>query len=174
MGYKIRNNIIFQDNKSSITLEKYGRASGSKRTKHIKVRYFFIKDMIEQGEVEVQHCPTHEMWSDVLTNPKQGKEFLLMRSKLMGCEDTVDERSDTSKAGENISVTRDRAILRSPRGCVGGNIHTVRKNIHTIRKLRRRTGRLHVEGVRESSRRRMLEPNQRFMLATWGEERDRP
>jgi hypothetical protein len=39
--------MIYQDNVSSIQLEKNGRASSSKCTKYIKVRYFFIKDVIE-------------------------------------------------------------------------------------------------------------------------------
>ena len=36
-GYKIVDNIMYQDNKSSILLEKNGKASGSKRTKHINI-----------------------------------------------------------------------------------------------------------------------------------------
>jgi hypothetical protein len=44
-GYTINNNILFQDNKSSILLEKNGKALSSKRTKHINmIRYFFITD----------------------------------------------------------------------------------------------------------------------------------
>ena len=37
-GYKVSENIIFQDNKSTLILEKNGKASSSKRTKHIRVR----------------------------------------------------------------------------------------------------------------------------------------
>lgn len=39
-GYEIKQNIIYQDNKSAILLEMNGKGSSSKRTKHIKVRYF--------------------------------------------------------------------------------------------------------------------------------------
>ncbi len=35
---------IFQDNMSALSLEKNGRVSSSKRTKHIKAKYFLIKD----------------------------------------------------------------------------------------------------------------------------------
>jgi hypothetical protein len=41
-GYGVKDNVLFQDNKSSILLEKNGKASRSKRTKHINIRYFFI------------------------------------------------------------------------------------------------------------------------------------
>ena len=50
-GYKVNDNIIFQDNKSSMLLERNGKASSGKRTKHINVRYFFITDRISKGEV---------------------------------------------------------------------------------------------------------------------------
>ena len=44
------------------------------RMKHIKVRYFSIKDQIEKGEVEVKYCPTEKMWSDILTKPLKRKK----------------------------------------------------------------------------------------------------
>jgi hypothetical protein len=43
-GYGVKDNVLFQDNKSSIHLEKNGKASSIKRTKHINIRYFFITD----------------------------------------------------------------------------------------------------------------------------------
>jgi hypothetical protein len=41
-GYSIEQNILFQDNQSTMRLEVNGSFSSSKRTKHIKCRYFFI------------------------------------------------------------------------------------------------------------------------------------
>ena len=71
-GYSIEHNITFEVNLSTINLAVNGTLSSSKRTKHIKARYFFIKDKIEEGEVEIRYCPTEKMWSDVLNKPKQG------------------------------------------------------------------------------------------------------
>jgi hypothetical protein len=42
-GYTINENIIFQDNMSTLSLKKNGHTSSSKRTKHIKAKYFFIQ-----------------------------------------------------------------------------------------------------------------------------------
>ncbi len=39
-GIKVTDNILHQDNKSAILLETNGRASSSKRTKHIKIWYY--------------------------------------------------------------------------------------------------------------------------------------
>lgn len=41
-GYKVEHNIVFQDNKSDILLEKNGKGSTSKRTRQIKERYFYM------------------------------------------------------------------------------------------------------------------------------------
>jgi hypothetical protein len=41
-GFKIVDDVLYQDNKSSILLETNGRGSSGKRTRHIVVRYFFI------------------------------------------------------------------------------------------------------------------------------------
>ena len=72
----MKQTLINQDNKSSILLEKNGKVSSSKHTKHINMQYFFITDRINKGEVLVQYCPMDEMVSDFHTKPLQGKKFL--------------------------------------------------------------------------------------------------
>ncbi len=76
--------LLYQDNMSAILLETNGRASSSKRTKHIKVKYFFIKDKVDQGEITIEHCPTEQMWTDINTKPKQGLVFRVFRGHVMG------------------------------------------------------------------------------------------
>ena len=83
-------NIICQYNKLTIILEKNGRISSSKITKHIKAKKI-IKDKIEKGDIEVEHCPTEMMWSYILNKPKQGKYFHIFRGELMN----VPEESET-------------------------------------------------------------------------------
>ena len=51
---------MYQDNKSDIFLEMNGKMSRSKRIKHIKVRFFFIKDVIACGDLSVDYCPTDQ------------------------------------------------------------------------------------------------------------------
>ena len=82
-GYKITDNILYQDNKSSILLEKNGKLSSGKRTKHINIRYFFVTDRIQSGEVQVDYCPTGEMIAGFFTKPLQGKLFRTFRSLIL-------------------------------------------------------------------------------------------
>jgi hypothetical protein len=82
-GYRVRENIVYQDNKSAILLEKHGRASSSKRTRHINIRYFFVKDRINNEEVTVEFCPTEHMLADYFTKPLQGSLFKTFRNRIM-------------------------------------------------------------------------------------------
>jgi len=59
--------IIHQDNQSAMLLEKHGKSSRSKRTRHMDVRYYYINDYIAVKEVEVKYCPTGEMLADFFT-----------------------------------------------------------------------------------------------------------
>jgi hypothetical protein len=52
-GYGVKHNVVLQDNKSSILLEKNGKASSSKPMKHINIRYLFITDRVKKEEVSV-------------------------------------------------------------------------------------------------------------------------
>jgi hypothetical protein len=83
-GYGVKASILNQDNLSAILLKKNGRASISKRTKHINVRYFFIKDGIASGEITVEHCPATEMLGDHFTKPLQGMMFRKFKVEIQG------------------------------------------------------------------------------------------
>ena len=87
-GYKITDNIVYQDNRSAILLEKNGMASSSKRTKHLNVRFFFVTDRIKKQELEVGWCPTEEMTGDFGTKPLQGALFRKFRDLIMGVKPT--------------------------------------------------------------------------------------
>jgi hypothetical protein len=83
-GYDSKDTIIYQDNKSTMIWMKNGRQSLGKRAKHINVRYFFVKDRIDKGEIKIQHCPTDDMIADFFTKPLQGHKFQKFRDMIMG------------------------------------------------------------------------------------------
>jgi hypothetical protein len=76
---------------SSFLLEKNGRMSSSKRTKHIKAKYFLIKDYYNSGEIDLRYCPTDVMWANVLNKPLQGQKFRDMRAFLQNCPRDYDD-----------------------------------------------------------------------------------
>ena len=68
-GLVVRSSVLHQDNKSAILLEKNGKASSSKRTRHINIRYFFVTDQVSKGNLAIEHCPTDQMIADYFTKP---------------------------------------------------------------------------------------------------------
>jgi hypothetical protein len=113
-GYDIDEYIIFQDNMSALSLEKNGRISSSKRTKHIKAKYFLIKDYYDAGEIDVKFCPTDEMWADILTKPLQGQKFRDMRAFLQNCPRDYDDDAE-------LKISMKPQDVASSRECVDGH-----------------------------------------------------
>jgi hypothetical protein len=83
-GYPIDENILYQDNQSAILLEKNGKRSSTKRTRALNIRYFFLTDEVEKGNLIIKHCPTDEMVGDFFTKPLTGEKFSKFRDIIMG------------------------------------------------------------------------------------------
>ena len=89
-GHMIQDNVIYQDNQSAIRLEKNGKRSSSKRTRHINIRYYFITDRIMKQEASVEFCPTFDMIGDYLTKALQGSQFHQFHNIVLGIhEDNI-------------------------------------------------------------------------------------
>ncbi|CAJ1929296.1 unnamed protein product [Cylindrotheca closterium] len=86
-GFLIEKNILYQDNKSAILLEENGRKSAGKRSRAIIIRYFFITDQVEKGNVKTKYCPTDNMIVDFMTKPLQGEKFCKFRDLILGPQD---------------------------------------------------------------------------------------
>ena len=85
-GFKVNENIVYQDNQSAILMERNGKYLCGNKTCHIDMRYFFITDGIEQKEVSVKYCPKEEMNREYFTKLLQGALFCQYRTKIMNLE----------------------------------------------------------------------------------------
>ena len=82
-GLEMSPAIIYQDNQSTIFLANKGRST-SERSRHIKIRCFFVQHYIEAGEIKLQYLPTWQMVADVLTKPPHGALFKIFADQLTG------------------------------------------------------------------------------------------
>ena len=101
-GYTIQKNVVHQDNQSAMKLEINGRRSCGQKSRHIDIRYFFLKDKIQKGEIKVEYCPTEEMVADFLTKPLQGALFNKMKDVIMGRITIETFRNLTSVSKERV------------------------------------------------------------------------
>lgn len=91
-GYDL-NTEIKEDNRSTMFLMKNGRLSSGKRTKHLDIRYFYVKDLIDRGVIKLSHCISEEMIADFFTKPIQGKKFSIMRDIMLNNQTPGEHRS---------------------------------------------------------------------------------
>jgi hypothetical protein len=115
-GYNVDECILNLDNMSAMLLETNGKQSSSKRTKHIRVRYFFIKERVSNGDITLKHYPTGEMLADHFTKPLQGALFRKFRAEIQGIPLNINEAElgwDREERCEN-TVSADP----SPQECV--------------------------------------------------------
>ncbi len=89
-GFKVVDNIVYQDNQSAILLERNGRASSSKQTMHIEIRYYFATDRIAKKDLSNEWCSTSKMLADFMMKPLQGKVFMKLRDVIMGSKLMMD------------------------------------------------------------------------------------
>lgn len=104
-GVAVVDTVLYQDNKSSMLLEKNGRASSGKRTRHIDIRFYFVADRVASGDLRIEHCPTEEMVADYFTKPLQGALFYRMRDHIMNIDPSSSYHS---------SRTSQRSVLVDP------------------------------------------------------------
>jgi len=73
---------LYEDNQSTIKI--IGKPGNGNKTKHIELRFNFIREQVAKGNVKIEYLPTTEMISDILTKPLGTSAFVYLRSLLLG------------------------------------------------------------------------------------------
>ena len=77
------------------------------RTKHIDVRYHFIKDHVEKGNIEMFFVPTENQFADIFTKPLDEKRHNFLISKLgminKRYEETTEPMDSSVECNNNIN-----------------------------------------------------------------------
>ena len=55
------------------------------KTKHIDVRYHFLRDHVEKGDIELKHIDTSQQLADILTKPLDQSTFARLRGEFGVC-----------------------------------------------------------------------------------------
>ena len=71
---------IYCDNNSTIELSK--NHVFHKRSKHIDIRYHFIRELINNGEIYLEFCKSEDQSADIFTRPLEKQRFEHLRKVL--------------------------------------------------------------------------------------------
>ncbi|XP_057435865.1 secreted RxLR effector protein 161-like [Lotus japonicus] len=64
---------LLVDNRSAIDLSKNPVSHG--RSKHIEIKYHFLRDQVSKGKIRIKHCSTDLQLADILTKPLRADKF---------------------------------------------------------------------------------------------------
>ena len=86
--------VVMVDSQGAIDFAK--NAQFSQRTKHIDIKYHFIRDHIEKGTIKLQYISTKENIADIFTKPLGKSQFLNLRYKMgmRSLKEIKDERAE--------------------------------------------------------------------------------
>lgn len=83
LGYQQKSaTVIREDNQGCIALA--GNPIHHRRTKHIDIRYHFVRERIESGEIKVEYVPTEHQLADLLTKALPRDRMVDLRDRVMG------------------------------------------------------------------------------------------
>ena len=85
-GEKLSVPDIKQDNQGTMIMLAKG-SSSSGRSRHINIRYYWLKERIDRKEIKLSYLRTEDMVADILTKPLQGQKFYALRKMLLNIED---------------------------------------------------------------------------------------
>jgi hypothetical protein len=79
-GYKLSKNPLLFDNESAIRMAD--NLVDHSRTKHIDIRYHFLRDHQQKGDIEIAYVSTHNQLDDIFTKLLDEKTFIILRNEL--------------------------------------------------------------------------------------------
>ncbi|KAJ0928198.1 putative RNA-directed DNA polymerase [Helianthus annuus] len=71
---------LYCDNKSTICLARDPIYHG--KSKHIRVKYHFIRDLVKKRELNVIFCATKDQIADIMTKALQPRDFIRLKELL--------------------------------------------------------------------------------------------
>ena len=108
--------VLYQDNQATISMIKNGAGGG--RSKHIKIRFGWLKERLDDGDFEIEYKPTKLMLADGETKPKQGSEFENFKIGI-GVKQFDDQDTKERVKNNEILVVLDESVSSVDRELAG-------------------------------------------------------
>lgn len=80
---QVESTVLMCDNASTIKLSKNPVLHG--RSKHISIRFHFLRDLTKDGVVKLLFCGTRDQLADLMTKPLKLEAFQRLREELSMC-----------------------------------------------------------------------------------------
>jgi len=82
-------------------LELNGKDSSGKRTRHFNIKYFYVTDLIKNGHIKIEYCPSIDMIADYMTKPLVSQKFNRFRNLINGMKSIHDQQECVGDNGND-------------------------------------------------------------------------
>ena len=72
--------VIKEDNQGTIAVAR--NPISHNRTKHIDIKFHYVREALEDGIIDLIYCPTEQMAADILTKPLTRQRFETLRLEM--------------------------------------------------------------------------------------------
>ena len=76
----IKSTLIYEDNQS--TIYKVTNPQYHGRTKHIDIKFHYIREQVEKKAIQLEYCESKNMVADMLTKALLSSQFVKLREML--------------------------------------------------------------------------------------------
>ena len=76
------------------------------RTRHIDIKYFWVREQVELGEITMTYCPTDKMLADIMTKPLPINTFERLRSQLriVDINEIIEKNQNSFRWSEGVMI----------------------------------------------------------------------
>ena len=96
LGDTVKTARVWEDNQPAIAWAE----KGGMRTKHLDVRYHYVRDELHRGRIEISYCPTDRMQADALTKPVDADKLAQFVKDLLLSTKTSSTRRSVESADQ--------------------------------------------------------------------------
>ena len=106
---------IFEDNQGTIDLSRKPGAL-HKRSKHINIRYHWIRERIASGELKLSKIDTSLNTADIFTKATSNQTFVFLRDKLVHPREIVGGKASANLAGQHPTMGPIKCLICGEEG----------------------------------------------------------
>ena len=93
-------------------LERNGRSSSGRRTRHIDIRHYFVTDRVKRGDLRVERCPADDVTGDFFTKPLQGAKFRKFQQVVLNLPSETMSNNRSTAAQECVGKRSYADVVR--------------------------------------------------------------
>ena len=107
---------------------------GVQAKEYMNIKYFFMKDQIDQKKMSVEYTPTDDMQSDYMSKPLVGSKFGKFKAEIMNMPNNFQEdKMNRMVSPKEITMHQVKRVTRQVHFCHAHRVKCIQENMYLPR-----------------------------------------